>query len=137
MGALGVAVSCAELGTRVVVAHAHIARGVHGGEIDGTVETAGEGRKVDVEGELLVQKVEHLVSRVVLHEVQARADVGSGLEVEGERVAGGSHAVGARVVRAVESAVLGAGLVVRAVGGIPLVASVAVLKERMSEGDTR
>ena len=125
--ALRVAVAGTELGTRVVVSLAHVTGGVHGREVDGAVETAGEGREVDVEGELLVEEVESLVGGLVLHEVDTGANVGAGLEREGERVTGGGDTVGAGVVGAVESAVLGAGSTVRAEGGVPLIASVAVL----------
>ena len=135
MRALRVAVTRTELGTRVVVANTHVTVGRHGREVDGAVETAGEGRKVDVESELLVEEVEGLVGRLVLQEVETRADVGTGLEGELERAAGGGDTVGTRVVRTVERAVLRAGRAIRAVGGVPLVTGVAVLCSRESSID--
>ena len=126
-GALRVAVSRTVLGSGLVVGvlgHATIL--VHGGEVEGAVETAGQVGHVDVEGELLVEELEHLVVGVVLHEVDTRADVGARHELERERGAGGRDTVRARVVRAVEGAVLRAGHAVGAEGSIPRVTGVAV-----------
>ena len=72
------------------------------------------------ERELLVLQVEGLVLRVRgVHEVNARADVGTGLELERERVAGRGDTVGARVVGAVERAVGRASGIVGAERGVP------------------
>ena len=126
--ALRVAVASAVLGASLVAwVLCHPTVRVHLGEVQSAVETAGEGRKVDVESELLVEEVEGLVGRLVLQEVETRANVGTGLEGEGERVAGGGNTVSAGVVSDVERAVRRAGRAIRAVGGIPLVTGVAVL----------
>ena len=77
MWALGITVTSSVLGTSLVVGEAGLATvGVHLDEVERAVETAGELGHVDVEGELLVEEVEHLVPRVGgVHEVDTRADV--------------------------------------------------------------
>ena len=101
----------------------HATIGSHLGEVDGTVETAGELGDIDVEGELLVEQVEHLILGVGgVHEVDTRADVGTSLEGEGEGVTGGGDTVCARVVGAVESTVSRAGRIVGTESGVPGVA---------------
>ena len=127
MRALGVAVSCAELGTRVVVALANVALRIHGREVNSAVEATREGREVDVESEFLVEEVEGLVGGIVLHQIDTRTNVGSSLERKGKGVSGRRDAVGARVVCTVESAVLRASVAIRAQGRVPLVTRVAVL----------
>ena len=128
--ALRVAVSSSVLGTSLVsweLGQATV--GVHLGEVESTVQTARKVGNIDVEGELLVEKLEHLVGRVACHEVDTRTDVllgRSGHELEGESVAAGGDAVGTRVVGTVESAVGRTGNTVGAESGIPGVSSVAV-----------
>lgn len=56
--------------------------GVHGHEVEGTVQTAREVGDIDGEGELLVQQVEDLVVGVIGHQVGTRSDVGTGNEVQ-------------------------------------------------------
>ncbi len=142
--ALRVAVARSELGTSFVGGEASQSTvGVHLGEVEGTVETAGECRDVDVEGELRVEELEHLVLRLGRHQVDARADVRAGDELECELVGGRRDAcvakvssrfhsayeantVCVRVVCTVDCAVLSAGRAVRADGGVPCVAGVAV-----------
>ena len=81
----------------------------HLGEVQGAVETAGELRDVDVEGELHVEGVEVLVGGVGGHEVQTRADVLAvrvvGDELEGQSIAAGSDTIGTGVVGAIQGAV--------------------------------
>ena len=57
--------------------------------------------------------------RLVLQEVETRANVGTGLEGEGERVAGGGNTVSAGVVSAVERAVGRAGHIIGAERSVP------------------
>lgn len=99
---------------------------VHLGEVECTVETAREVGHVNVEGELLVQELEHLVCSVGLHEVDTRADVGASLELESQGIAAGGDTVCAGVVSTVDRAVLSAGRRVWAKSGVPGVTGVAV-----------
>lgn len=126
--ALRVAVTSTVLGTSLVGGVGrHTTVGSHLGEVDGTVETAGQLGDVDVEGELLVHQVEHLVLGVGgVHEIDTRADVGTSLEGEGEGVAAGGDTVSACVVGTIESAVRCTSGAVRAESGVPCAASVAV-----------
>jgi len=61
-----------------------------------------------------------------VHEVDTRSRVGASDQLQRERVARGGDTVGTSVVSAIERAVLGAARRVRAVGGAPLIAVVAV-----------
>lgn len=128
--ALRIAVAGTHLGTSLVAGVlSHTTIGIHLGEVEGAVETAGEVGDVDVEGELLVEELEHLVARVGLHEVETGADVlvgTAGDEVELERGPAGGDTVGTGVVRSVQSAVGGAGGGVGAQGRVPGVSGVAV-----------
>mmetsp|Transcript_29958 Transcript_29958/g.63754 ORF Transcript_29958/g.63754 Transcript_29958/m.63754 type:complete len:238 (-) Transcript_29958:461-1174(-) len=64
---LCVTVACAILGTSAVAATTFPSLGIHLHEVDGGVGAAREGGHVDVERELPVQKLEHLIGLVVLH----------------------------------------------------------------------
>ena len=77
MGALGITVTSTVLGTSPVGREAGgSAVCVHLDEVERAVETAWELRHVDVEGELLVRKVEHLILGVArVHEVHTGTDV--------------------------------------------------------------
>jgi len=131
-GALRVAVSSSVLGTRLVggvLGHATIK--VHLGEVDGTVQTAGQVRDIHIHSVLRVDGLEVLVLGVGLHEVDTRADIlvgARGDELEGEGVAAGGNAVGAGVVSTVQSAVGGAGGRVGCgtENGVELVSGVAI-----------
>ena len=134
MGALGVAVSGAELGAGLVLGElAEAAVGVHLDEVEGAVEAAVQGGAVSGEGELLVEQVEHAVLGAA-EQVDPGADVGGelALGLEGQRelvAAGDADAVGVGPVagaNAIDGAVLGAGLGVGAEALVPLVAGVAV-----------
>lgn len=129
--ALRVAVSSTVLGTSLVVRElGHATVGSHLGEVQSAVETARELRDVDVEGELAVQGVEHVVGRVGVHEVDTRADVlvvAVGDEVQLELVTAGGDTVGTLVVGTVQSALLSARSGIITDGGIPGVALVAVI----------
>ena len=98
--ALGVTVSRTELGTGLVVGEAsHTTIGVHLDEVESAVETARKLGHVNVECELLVLQVEHVVGRFILKKVDTRADVraGGGLsdELQREGIAAGRDTVGA------------------------------------------
>jgi len=129
-GALRVAVASSVLGTSLVVGVlARTTVGVHLGEVESAVETAGELGNVDIEGELLVERLEELVGAVASHEVNTRTDVlllAVGDKFEGEGIARGGDTVGTRVVGTIESAVLGASVVVGAERGVPSVTGVTV-----------
>lgn len=102
---------------------------VHGDEVKSTVETAWKVGEVNIEGELIVEEVEELVGAVILHHVDAGADI-LGLSIsdesEGERFAVSGDTVGGFVVSTLEGTVLSASLVVRAELGVPLITIVAV-----------
>ena len=125
--ALGITVTSSVLGTSFVVGLlGQSTVGVHSTEVEGTVQSATESAHIDVESELLVQGVEHLVLGVRLHEVDTRANVGTGLELEGKRAAGCGDTVGTAVVRTIKGTVLSTSGVGTTVAGVECVASVAV-----------
>lgn len=111
MGALRVTVSSSILSTGFV--GGVLARStvfLHLGEVECSVETARKLGDVNVESELLVQEVEHLVLGVAVHEVDARANVGVfalGNELEGKGITAGADTVNAPVVGTFQGAVLG------------------------------
>jgi hypothetical protein len=86
------------LGTSLVVALVDATVRGHLDKVEGTVQTAGEVGDVNVEGELLVDEVEHLVLGVGLHEVGTGSDVAGvlalGDKLQGQGIAGGSDTVG-------------------------------------------
>lgn len=137
---LAVAVSGAILGTSFVggiLGHAAIL--VHLGEVDGAVKAARKIADVNVEGELLVQQVEHAIFGIAGHQVHTRPDIGAvvvfGHELELERAGrGGRDAVRLLVISSIDGAVLRTRLSVGACGCVPGVASVAV---GVSRGDVR
>lgn len=131
-GALGVAVTSTVGGTGLVDREAgHATVGLHGNEVEGRVHAAGDGRQIDVKGELVSGEVEHLVAVRSLQEVHTGANVGAvlvvGHEVEGQGIAAGGDTVGALVVGTLDGAGLGTILVAGA-DISPLVAVVAVLR---------
>jgi hypothetical protein len=71
--------------------------GIHLDEVKGAIDTTGQIGHVDVEGELLVPKIEHLVAGVVGHKIHARANVGGVKamcdELDGECTASGCDPV--------------------------------------------
>lgn len=91
--ALGVAVARAVLGASCVVADTHVAVLGHLSKVQSAVQAAREVGDVDIERELLILEVEHLVRVVGGHQVRAGADVGRvrsvGDELERERIAAG------------------------------------------------
>ena len=102
---------------------------VHLDEVEGAIQATGEVGNVNVKGEFLVEKIEHLVVRVVRHEVCTRTNVLAGAlsnKVKLECVAAAGDTVGPCVVSTVEGAVGSAGGVVGAKSRVPGVASVAV-----------
>ena len=77
--ALSIAVTGTVFGTSLVggvLRHATVLG--HLREVQSTIETAGKVGDVHIKGELAVQKLEHLVVAVILHEVDAGTDVGAG-----------------------------------------------------------
>ena len=125
--ALGVAVAGTVLGAGDVAGEAGLATvSVHLNEVEGAIETTGQVRHVDVEGELLVLQLEHLVGGLVRHQVDTRADIAARDKLERERVTAGCDTVGARVVCAVEGTVLRTSGGVGADARVPRIAGVAV-----------
>lgn len=133
-GALGVTVARAVGGAGLVarvLGHATVR--VHGDEVEGAVQTAGQVGDVHIKGELLAEQVEHLVLGVRGHEEHAATDVGVGAlgdEAERQGITRGGDTVGGLVVGAVNAAVGGTGLIIRAEAGVPGVAGVAIVVAR-------
>ena len=75
MRALRITVTCSELGARCVAVAAHAAKGVHLNEVDCPVGSAAQLLHIDIEGELPVQKLEHLVGMLRIPDVEPGADV--------------------------------------------------------------
>lgn len=128
--ALGIAISSSVLSSsliRSVLGHATV--GVHGGEVDSSVEPTWQVRHIDVEGELLALQAEHLVLGIIGHEVDSASDVllgARGHEFEGQGVTSAVDTVGAGVVSSLHGAVGGACGGIGAESGIPGVSGVAV-----------
>lgn len=102
-----------------VLGHATI--GIHGGEVERTVQATREVGYIDVEGEFVANEIEGLVALIILgHQVDTGADVLAGDEGESQGVARGGDAVSALVVGTIQSAIRGASLIVRAKRLIPL-----------------
>lgn len=130
LGALCITVASSVFGTSlVVVVLGETAIRVHLNEVKGTIETARQIRHVDVEGELLVPKIERLVVGVVGHKIHARANVGGVMvtryELDGEFTTSGCDPVRASVVATFQCAVLGAGYGVRTHRRVPCATCVA------------
>lgn len=129
-GALGVTVASSVPGTGLVAGVLGLATvGVHGDEVQGSVQAAGQLRDIDIEGELLTQELKHLVLRVRSHQEGTATDVlvsalGDEAQLQGSVI--GRDAVGGLVVGAIDAAVGSAGLIIRAQVRVPLVAGVAV-----------
>lgn len=94
--------------------------GVHGNEVQSSVQAARQPGGIHVEGELLVEQLEHLISAFVLHQEQTGANVGTGDEAQGQSVTIGGGTVSAFIVGTIQSTVGGTGLVIGAEGFIPL-----------------
>lgn len=130
--ALRVAVTRSVFGTGLVAAVlAHTTIGIHLGEIKSTVETTRKVGNINVEGELLVEEVEHLVVRGASwsHEVDTRSNVlvrSSRNKVEPERVTRGGDTVCTSVVGTIEGTVGSARHVIWAKSSVPGVSSIAV-----------
>lgn len=127
MWALRVTVTSSILGTSLVIGElGHTTICVHRDEVKSTVETTREVRHVNIECELLVLQLEHLVLGRARHEVDTRTNVGACHELEGERITTGSDTVSARVICTVQSTVLGASGGIGTEGGVPAVTGVTV-----------
>ena len=134
VGALSVTVTSTVLGSGLVarvLGHATIS--IECSEVEGTVEAARQVAHIHVKGELSVLEFELLVSVLAIHEVSTSSNVGTILRlsdvVKAELVAFGGDTIGVSpgvLVDSVKSASLGARLVIGAVAGVPLGASVAV-----------
>lgn len=130
-GTLCIAVTRTVLGTSGVCGvAAHTTIGLHGDEVESAVDTALNRREIHVEGELIARQSEHLVSFLVLHEVETGSNIGSVLmlshKFQGKRIATGGSTIGGAVGGTLNCAVLCTVGVARA-DGSPSVAIVAVL----------
>ena len=130
MGALRIAVSGTVLGTSLVSTVQTTVRG-HLNEVQSTIETAHKLRNIDVESEFLVEQIEHLILRIILHEIDTRPDVLSefvlGDKLEGQFAARGLNTVGSAVIHTFDLTTRRARRRVGASRGIPLIPLVAVL----------
>lgn len=102
---------------------------LHLDKIERTVDSAGNLGNIDIEGELLVKEMEHLVFAVAVHEVNTSADISVialGKKFDTKLVAARGDAVDGRIVSTLHGAVLGASLAISANGGVPGSASVAI-----------
>jgi hypothetical protein len=128
--ALRVAVSRTVFGTGLVGREpGHATVGIHFGEVQSTVQTTGELGDINVEGELLVERLEHLVLGFAGQKVETGADVlllGLGDELEGQGVSAGGDTVSSGVVGTIEGTVGSTSGVVGAEGVVPGVSGVAV-----------
>ncbi len=130
MGALRVAVTSSITSASLVCWEPGLATIlVHLDKVDSAIETARKLGDVDIEGNLLVLHVEHLIVVGVFHEV----DTGSNVlrlrlrnELESKSVPASSNTVGASVICAVEGAVGSTGSGVRAGRLVPRISGVAV-----------
>lgn len=119
--ALRITVASSVLGTSLVaIVLGHTTIGIHGNEVQSSVESTGKTRGVHIESELLVEQLEHLVRAVILHQEHARTDVGTSDEFQGQGVTIGSRAVSAFVVGAIDGTVGSASLIIRAESCIEL-----------------
>jgi len=104
---------------------------IHLNEVHGAIQTTGQFRSVNIEGELLVKELEHLVLRIRCHEVQPRANVLAVLstchKLQRQCISRGSDTICARIVSTIKSTVGGAGFAIRAISRVPGVAIVAVV----------
>lgn len=133
VGALRIAVSGSVLGTSLVVGVLCFTTiRIHLDKVHGTVKTTGELGDIDVECELLVLGLEHLVSDIGgVHQIDTGADVLAGAlgdELMSERVAAGGDTVGAAVVGAIDGTVLGTESGGRTELGVPGTSGVAVVE---------
>ena len=120
-----VAVASTILGTSLITrVLGHPTVRIHLYEVESGVETAFEGGQIDVEGELLVLQLEHVVRIVVGQEVAAGANVAVRHELEGEGVVAGSDTVFIGVFGTFKGAVISASFAIRAKRRIPGLARV-------------
>lgn len=127
VGALGVTITGSVLGTSFVGGVlGKTTIGVHLDEVESAVKATREVGHIDVEGELLILELKHLVCSVTRHEIHTRTDVGPSNKFEGECGTGGTDTVSARVISTVYGAILGTGGGVGALGGVERVTSVTV-----------
>ncbi len=95
---------------------------VHLDEVQSTVQATGQVGDINLEGELLVQQLEHLVLRVTRHHVETRPNIDGSVvcdEAQCQVTATGFDAISLGVVSAFEVAILCASRGVGAVGYVP------------------
>lgn len=133
MGALRIAITSSILGTGLVVGVLGLTTiGIHLYKVKSTVKTAGKLGDIDIEGELLVVGLEHLVAGVGgVHEVDTRTNVLAGAlsdKLVCEGITAGGDAVGAAVVGTIDSAASCTSHGVGTERGIPRASGVAIGK---------
>lgn len=97
-GALSIAVARAVLGTSLVGWVAtHTSIGLHSNKVQSAVDATLDGGQINVEGELVPSEGEHLVSLLVLHEIETGANVRAVLMLRDERQSEGIAARGGAV----------------------------------------
>jgi hypothetical protein len=133
VGALSITVTSSILGTSFVGRETGLATILfHLYQIESAIESTRQVRNVNIESELPVEQLEHLVLVLAArgHQIVAGANVSGvgtlGHKLERKSVATSSDTVCTGVVSTVKSTGSCAGRSVRADGGVPFVASVAV-----------
>lgn len=100
---------------------------IHLHKIQRPVDPAPDVAHIYIERKLPILQLKHLVILAFLpHQIHPRPDIRPGLEPQRQRIPGRRDAVRALVIRAIKGTVLGARCRVRAEGGVPGVAGVAV-----------
>lgn len=112
--------------TRVL---SHTAILVHSNKVESRVEAALNSRQVNIEGKLVIHEGKHLVLGSAVHEVEARADVGTVLvlryEFQCKGITASRGAVGSTIISTFKLA-LGSAIGSRTAGVGPLVTVVTV-----------
>lgn len=119
--ALGVTVSSTVFSAcliAIILGHSPIC--IHGGEVQGTVQTTRDLRNIHIEAELGVGQIEHLISAVIFQQIQPGADIRVLDKSQCQGTTVRRNAIGPFVVRSIDSTVLGASLVVGAEVFVPL-----------------
>lgn len=130
--ALRVAVTGSVCGTGGVAREArNTSVEIHAHKVESTVKTAANVGDINVEGELVTEKLEALVL-VTVHEVDTATNAGAVLtlidELQRQRITAGGDTVGGLILCAIKAAVFSAGLAIRAERRVPGVAVVAVVR---------
>lgn len=119
--ALRITVTSSVLGTGIVArVPGQATVGIHGDKVESSVQSAGQFGRIHINSEFLIEQLEYLISAIILHQEQTRANVRPSDEVQSEGIAIGGSTVSGGIVSTFQGAVFGTGLVIRAQRRIPL-----------------